>query len=879
MNPDQAFKAIDGSNQVTVRKLCRLEVTMLIKVGVGCRLLIIILNNVSGLSLVDSQCYRVQEPAYTSQSGSSQPLETRLSVICENLGVLSQVPDFPSSYNGTYELVIRNGTTILVIQAAAFANCGTRRLVLVSLGITLVDPRAFSGLELTLEYLDLGSNDVSKLHPDTFTSLQRLTVLVLDGNRIYAIPDGLLATPRSLDRVDLRHNRIASLASPSGLFGRQQYLQTLLRGGNILGALGNSSFKGLGYLRTLDLSDNGLSDLDYSTFRYVELLMTLNLRNNRLTVIPSTICQYLQYLVDLDLSSNEVGYLSEDVFKGCPALKLLNVSENSLNALPNRSIEILHELHSLDLSGNNLSTFRWAQLQNLQLLAELNLSRNGLSSLPSGAFFYNDNLRSLNLSSNLLSSLPPGMFSSSNSLETLDLSRNWLTFADIVSLQAVARVKDLLLWSNKLEGVVPDRVFQNLVSLEHLDLNFNQISQVARDSFTALPQLRRLLLNHNRLVTIADDAFVGNFNLSFLSVTGNLLQDLSRLGSNSLRVLRADHNNVTDLQVIGTLAYLEELHLRNNQISNIPLTFTSFRLKLLDLTYNRLQVLELYDLLSCFPFLERLILRGNGIREIQPGTLLGLSSLAELDLSENCLATLKHEYVQSIFQSLLLFTVDHNPLICTCELLWLRSYAPLTNRNDTLCYFANGTSNSWTESSCTSGKNCSGAISSKDDSVFDPSCSRSPLALDSIPSLTFPVCFLPPLDNSSGDGLTTISVDRTKTPITPLAAVSNPSGTPTYVYILIPILGCALTITAAATLLARWRRKRSTKMPIQNNGPHAWHTFPRLAVPFESSKMPNGNGVGRPTNFQLSTLQVRNAMAVRRFGQRYLNGVRGISRE
>lgn len=842
----------------------------MINVWLCCRLLLAILDNVSGLSFVDTRCYRIQDNVYanTVQSNAS-PDATRLNVICENLGVLAQVPDFPSSFNGTYELVIRNGTTISFIQAAAFASCGVRRLVLVGLGITLVDQRAFSGLESTLEYLDLGSNAISKLHPDTFVSLEKLTVLLLGENRVYALPEGLLATPRSLDRIDLCRNRISTLASTSGLFRRQEHLQTLLLGGNILGALGNRTFEGLDDLRTLDLSDNVLTDLDYSTFRYVGHLMNLSLRKNRLMGISASVCQYLQYLVDLDLSSNDVGYLFEDAFHGCPALKRLNISDNSLTALPNRSIEILYELNTLDLSGNNLSTFRWDHLKNLQLLARLNLSRNNLSSLPSAAFFYNNNLRSLNLSSNLLSSLAFGIFSSTNSLETLDLSNNALSFTDLVSLEALFRVKYLYLSGNRLEGVIPERAFQNLASLEHLDLSFNQISQIGKDSFTVLPQLRQLNMDNNMIVTIADDAFISNFILSFLSLTDNRLQDLSRLRSNSVRVLYADYNNLTDLELFGTLTFLEELHLRKNQIAIIPLTFNSFRLKLLDLTYNRLEVLHLNNILSSFPFIESLILRGNTIRVIEPGTSLGfVSSLVELDLSENCLATLAHEYVQGISQRLQRFSVDDNPLLCSCELFWLQSYAPLINRNVTLCYFTNGTSNSWTELSCNSVKNCSDAYQSNDDSVYDPACSRPPLSTDDFASLTFPACFPRPSTTPS---------DRMKTPFPPFAAESKQSTVPTYVYILIPILGCALTVTIATVILARWHRKRM-KLPVQN-GPPALRSFPRLTVPFESFKIPNGNGVGRPTNFQLSSLHVRNAMAVKRFGQRYLNGVRGNNRE
>ena len=96
------------------------------------------------------------------------------------------------------------------VPAGTFRDLLTlRELDLYNTGLTTV-PDGITGLS-SLELLDLGYNEIERIHRDSFSGLSQLDSLRLYGNRIAALPDGFLADLAQLDSLYLYGNRIADL--------------------------------------------------------------------------------------------------------------------------------------------------------------------------------------------------------------------------------------------------------------------------------------------------------------------------------------------------------------------------------------------------------------------------------------------------------------------------------------------------------------------------------------------------------------------------------------------------------------------------------------------------------------------------------------------
>lgn len=804
---------------------------------------VLLFDNVSANNTLDEQCRRIFMNITSAATGNTQRI---FNAVCENLGRQVQVPVFPADFNGAYELTIRNDTTIVTIQDRAFESLLLTRLVLVGLNIVVIEVQAFEELETTLEYLNLASNRVASLFSKTFSSLEKLKTLILDGNQLTVLPEGLFATPHSLESIHLSRNNVSLGGHRLGLFWNQTYLQSLYLGGNNLGYLADGTFDSLENLGTLDLSRNDLNVIELSTFRAVRHLTRLNMSRNRLETLSVNACYHLEHLVEFDVSFNEIVSLSGDSFRGCPTLKLLNMSGNRISDLPDQVLGVLRELDNLELSGNFLTTIRMQLLRNLSLLDRLNLDRNQIEDLAPGTFAFNDKLSFLNLSSNRISSLNFAMFSAANSLALLDLSRNFLEFDNItLLLRSLTRLKYLNLSRNRLRGAVTDGLFQNQNLLIYLDLSYNNISQLNRRSFSGLRSLVQLVLDQNRIAVAASDAFSDNVKLTLLSIVGNNVYDITGLLSNSVRSLYADRNNLTTLVLSEYMTSLQELYLTRNRITEVKVMTNAtakFALKILDLGENQLESFNLSHFLSNAASLESLYLRNNRINEIHMESRLESSNLRVLDLSDNCLETFQYDNVSKFLSQL---SLARNPLRCSCDLPWLTTYDPLVDRNSTLCLQnSTGSTSAWVYLTCISTTNCSYA-------QLNLSAGVAACPTPANQNQNFSTCYL-------NTKTTATSNDNTST-VTPVDTNIHKSASggvtvPVFVYIILGVLGVIFLACVVVCVVAKRQRATATLTGANRHPVFRHFARPPLAETFENFKVPSGHRTGRTTSFQFGWL-------------------------
>uniref|UniRef100_A0A8C5LD40 Leucine rich repeat containing 26 n=1 Tax=Jaculus jaculus TaxID=51337 RepID=A0A8C5LD40_JACJA len=131
---------------------------------------------------------------------------------------------------------------------------------------------------------------------------RRVRALLLDHNRVCALPPGAFAGAGALLFLDLRENGLRSV------HGR--------------------AFWGLGALQWLDLSANQLEALAPGTFVPLRALRSLSLASNRLAQLEPATLGALPLLRALSLQDNALSALAPGLLDGLPALDALRLRGN-----------------------------------------------------------------------------------------------------------------------------------------------------------------------------------------------------------------------------------------------------------------------------------------------------------------------------------------------------------------------------------------------------------------------------------------------------------------------------------------------------------------------------------------------------------------------
>ncbi|CAF0867503.1 unnamed protein product, partial [Didymodactylos carnosus] len=294
----------------------------------------------------------------------------------------------------------------------------------------------------------------------------------------------------------------------------------------------------------------------------------LNLASRSLTDVPEEI--FLDEIAD-DENRNQHSHTPD-----------FSKQDNDREAWWNRM-----PLKSLDLSSNLLKTLP-DSIGDLSYLVVLNLQNNQLEKIPDTIRTLLE-LEKLILSQNNLSVLPDGLFYIS-SLLTLNLSGNHL---------------------QKLSNKIGD-----LSYLQELDLSQNEFESFPKQ-IGYLTKLTKLNVSKNRLNSIPNEI-------------GALY---------NLRSFEINHNQITQLPIsFGDLINLEEFYCNSNRLSQFPCFAQCAKLKEIHLADNQLTQIDNVQLEPLLSLIS-LNIRGNKI-SILPEQICLLPNLERLDVTNNNLADL-----------------------------------------------------------------------------------------------------------------------------------------------------------------------------------------------------------------------------------------------
>ncbi|GMN68190.1 hypothetical protein TIFTF001_037246 [Ficus carica] len=363
----------------------------------------------------------------------------------------------------------------------------------------------------------------------------------------------------------------------------------------------------------------------------------------------------LQYLQYLDLSYINFSGNSIPSFIGSLGkLRYLNLSYSTMSGKVPPQLGNLSSLQFLDLSGNDypeIENMGWAShLSSLQLLdlsytnmslahdwvhvvnnlPHLKILKLGYSYLPDtvplSLSFVNSSkvLAIIDLSYNfdLSSSIFQWLFKYSHNLVHLDLTLCDLNGSIPEAFENMAVLEYLDLSCNGLDGSIPQS-FGNMTALEYLDLSQNGLDGSIPQSFGNMTALEFLDLSWNELEGSIPQSFGNLTALEYLDLSSNkfegeILKSIWRVCT--LRELRASNNSLAG-----------ELHLAESSTR-----CANFPLEELDLGNN--QIMGSLPNFTLYPYLITLRLGSNKLDGVVSKSILQLSKLEVLDISENFIA-------------------------------------------------------------------------------------------------------------------------------------------------------------------------------------------------------------------------------------------------
>ncbi|OAY52773.1 hypothetical protein MANES_04G110000v8 [Manihot esculenta] len=366
--------------------------------------------------------------------------------------------------------------------------------------------------------------------------------------------------------------------------------------------------------------------------------------------------QPFKELRSLNLSYNKIGgFIDEEGFERLSGLKKVEVLDLRYNHLNNSillSLSPFTSLKMLILQQNSIyeSPFPIQELSKLKNLEYLDVSENYIKSpLPIQDFKNISKLSKLKYMDLSWNAFNTDLFSFSNifsSVEILDLYGNSLRgpllYRDIVRLKNLTMLN---LGRSGLNGTQPIQSLCSLTRLQELDLSYNFFGDNLLPCFQNLTSLRFLDLSYNQFTGQIPSSWLASLqSLKYIDLSYNLFEgqfsfNVFANNSNIEVVKFASDNNKFEV-VSKYPGWIPSFQLKvlvlQNCLDNMPeFLFHQFKLKLIDLSNNKINGSFPTWLLQNNAELDRLILKNNSFKgQIHLPTYSSFNTTM-LDVSDN----------------------------------------------------------------------------------------------------------------------------------------------------------------------------------------------------------------------------------------------------
>ncbi|XP_022241132.1 leucine-rich repeat-containing G-protein coupled receptor 5-like [Limulus polyphemus] len=361
-----------------------------------------------------------------------------------------------------------------------------------------------------------------------------------------------------------------------------------------------------------------------------------DLSTNNISHLPDFAFRHLLHLKDLNLGSNSITTLSPNVFTGLYHLKTLSLQDNKLQKVPIEALREVPSLETLHINGNKLAHIPMGSLSSLKNLQKLWLDENLLTEVPVTALGELPQLQAVNLAANNIRIIPNYAFINLTKLVILVLQRNGIEVIEPKSFEGLYSLKVLEINRNRLKQL--PEALHSLPHLQELTFADNQITHISANAFQNNPQLTLLEMGHNPIVDVGRRTFTNLPDLKelVLGEAQHLKEFPDLTGTGALEHLRLDRGLLEKVppRFCTQIPLLKSLSLKSNRLSSLPEVVNCTKLRLIDLSYNRIEYLGEFSFRSQKDLID-LFLGNNFIERIFQNTFVGLTSLQVLDLKDN----------------------------------------------------------------------------------------------------------------------------------------------------------------------------------------------------------------------------------------------------
>lgn len=305
-------------------------------------------------------------------------------------------------------------------------------------------------------------------------------------------------------------------------------------------------------------------------------------------------------------------------------------------------------INFLHLSPTDVVTIKGKPIQ-LAVKTKITFVQSSMFLLPNQLFTKFVNLAILKAEGANIQTIHTKTFIDAENLQILLLANNFITTLPATAFNAAAlKVIDL---SNNLIETINQNAFYNSPSLTKLILSNNKLKSILPNTFNNLSSLMELHIDGNMLTTFTSNHLMLNHLYNVINLSKNPIEtlttdnirtivlDVSYINVNRLNITKdlekvfAENCSIKEIMNLNSQK-LQELHLRNNQIVDLKIIANFSKLKLLDVSWNPINLTTIAG--STFNDLQNLNLSHTGITaenfiKIKPG----VSKLTELDVSNN----------------------------------------------------------------------------------------------------------------------------------------------------------------------------------------------------------------------------------------------------
>lgn len=339
-------------------------------------------------------------------------------------------------------------------------------------------------------------------------------------------------------------------------------------------------------------------------------------------------------------------------------MRSITITRSELKSLRREDLGNASSLEELLISNSpllkDIAEDTFEDLINLKMLYITNC---GLADLKDGLFTNLPGLTSLGLQFNFLKSISDELLTGLTSLNKLELDDNNITGIEDGAFLHTPRLSSLDLSHNLLTSV-DEHSLQGLQELKVLQLSYNQLSAIDGNALRHSPHLEILKLDHNALNFFSDVVLEGLTNLTELDLQANGFQSIPVISlseASGLTHLTLSENPIETVSA-GDFSALENLE-------HLSLEYMDYLKALEDGAFSGLTHLRELSIINC-PVLTSLSKEALVPEEKQEMAVLRLSNNSIISFSEDIFTDLV---------SLQWVTISGNPLVCSCEVIWIRN--------------------------------------------------------------------------------------------------------------------------------------------------------------------------------------------------------------